>query len=357
MAQMESATSGYSNEKCRSYDFFINKYDNVFEDFLETDYDEEIYETEEEDESDEEESDEEEEEEEEIASNIEEEIEEEFEEEEEVESDDLKETVEQEEKDVEKTENSNNSASEDSENEEESNEDTNDIISSFPQWFLDKLYPANLPRFFVDFVHLRKYINNPQIEHFPYSECNAIALPILTLSYSLLNNVKGKEFVPKLMEDGTLRPLFYTYLTRATRVTNIRYEHVEVEEKPKYDFEPENPNPLFLKEVFEKGMPELNADELFTELDKLPQDIRLYFMAIVYWLQKSQHYDVEHVHALIVCLVVLRTIDSKIPAERDLKAFQKKFGKIIKKERQVRDKDEANGTQRVIKDEVLDRSL
>ncbi|XP_065357891.1 protein asteroid [Calliphora vicina] len=351
MAQMEAATSGYSNEKCRSYDFFINKYENVFEDFINADDDDEIYETEEEEESDEEE--EEEEEEEENTSNIEEEIVEKIEEEEYVESDDLQETVEQEEKDVEKKENSSKSASEDSENEEESNEDTNDIISSFPQWFLDKLYPANLPRFFVDFVHLRKYINNPQIEHFPYSECNGIALPILTLSYSLLNNVKGNEFVPKLMEDGTLRPLFFTYLTRATRVTNIRYEHVEVDQKSKYDFEPENPNPLFLKEVFEKNMHELNADELFAELDKLPKDIRLYFMAIVYWLQKSQHYDVEHVHALIVCLVVLRTIDSKIPAERDLKAFQKKFGKIIKKERQVRDKDEANGTKRVIKDEVL----
>ena len=242
--------------------------------------------------------------------------------------------------------------SESEEDDDSNSEDTNDIISTFPPWFINKLYPANLPRFFVDLMHLRKYINNPQIEHFPYNECNAIALPILKLTYALLNNVKGQEYVPKVMEDGSVRNLFFTYLTRATRVTNIRYDHIEIEKKPKYDFEPDNPNPIFLKEVFDNKKSELQPDEMFADLEKLPHDIRLYFMAVAYWLQKSQHCDLIHLHALIICLVVLRTIDSKIPAERDMKAFQKRFGKIIKKERLVRDKELANGAKRMMNDDV-----
>lgn len=353
MAQVEAAISGYSNEKCRSYEFFKNNYENVFEDIIETD-DDEFYKSEEEDEESEYEEDYDEEisEEEEIQSEQQEEQEEnvsqeEVENEENNENEDLENNLE--------NPKSNNEISDNTEDEEdgEANEDPNDIISKFPQWFINKLYPAHLPRFFVDLMHLRKYINNPQIEHFPYNDCNALALPILTLTYSLLNNVKGQEFVPKVLEDGTERTLFFTYLTRATRITNIRYEHIEVAEKPKYEFEPENPNPAFLKTVFEHKMPELKPDELFNELEKLPQDLRLYFMAIVYWLHKSQHMDVIHLHSLLVCLVVLRTIDSKILPERDLKAFQKKFGKIIKKERQERDKNEAIGKKRVIKDEVL----
>lgn len=352
MAQVEAAISGYSNEKCRSYEFFKNNYENVFEDVVDTeDDDDEIYENVEDDEE----------------SEYEEEYDEEICEEEELQSEQQEENILHKSEDVVDDEEDNenlenhmddsncNKSSEHSEDDEdtETSEDPNDIISTFPQWFLNKLYPANLPRFLVDLMHLRKYINNPQIEHFPYNDCNVLALPILTLTYSLLNNVKGHEFVPKVLEDGTERNLFFTYLTRATRITNIRYEHIEVTEKPKYEFEPENPNPLFLKTLFEHKMPELNPNELFNELEKLPQDIRLYFMAIVYWLQKSQHCDIIHLHSLIVCLVVLRTIDSKIPPERDLKAFQKKFGKIIKKERQERDKNEANGKKRVIKDEVL----
>lgn len=253
---------------------------------------------------------------------------------------------------LEANDSSENSESEAEEDEDANAEDTNDIISTFPQWFIDKLYPANLPRFFVDLMHLRKYINNPQIEHFPYNECNAIALPILKLIYALLNNVNGEEYVPKIMEDDTVRNLFFTYLTRATRVTNIRYEHIEIEEKPKYDFEPEQPNPIFLKEAFNKKLSEQQTDEMFNELEKLPQDIRVYFMAIVYWLKECKHYDLIHLHALIICLVVLRTIDSKIPPERDLKAFQKRFGKIVKKERQVRDKELANGSKRMMNNEV-----
>lgn len=350
LAQVDAAISGYSNELCRSYDFFKQNYENAFAEFVDTVKVEEC-------ESDE-------------FSEVEDECE--------VDGDETGEEVfsEEEQEDIsegepsannkndaeEEVENSDsaeedsteNSDSEEDEDEvEEEAEETDALIAKFPQWFLNKLYPANLPRFFVDLVHLRKYINNPQIEHFPYNDCNEIALPILSLIYSLLNNAKGEEFVEHLNEDGTVRHLYFTYLTRATKVTNVQYISIEIKEKPKYVFEPEQPNPLFLKNIFEHKMPELNSELLFEEIEKIPSDLQLYFLAMVYWLHKSQHCDLIHLHALIVSAVVLRTIDSKIPAERDIKTFQKRFGKIIKKERQVRDKEIADGVKRTIREDLL----
>ncbi|XP_005175977.2 protein asteroid [Musca domestica] len=344
MAQVEAAVSGYSNEQCRSYEFFKQHYENVFEDFMDGVED---------DDSDQDSCYELEDDEDEITEE-EEEIEEDDDDKEitaapdndEGEASEIVEATEEKSEDSEAA-----SESEDDEDDEEG-DDPNDIISKFPQWFLDKLYPAKLPRFFVDLMHLRKYINNPQIEHYPYQDCNDIAVPILSLTYSLLNNVKGEEFVERVNEDGSIRHLYYTYLTRATRVTNIQYITVEIKEKPKYEFEPDKPNPLLLQTVFEHKMPELQRELLFKEIEKLPEDLRLYFLAIVYWMHKSQHCDLIHLHALLVCLVVLRTIDSKIPPERDIKTFNKRFGKILKKERQVRDKEAAEGIKRTIRDDL-----
>uniref|UniRef100_A0A1I8NN98 Uncharacterized protein n=1 Tax=Stomoxys calcitrans TaxID=35570 RepID=A0A1I8NN98_STOCA len=337
VAQVEAAISGYSNELCRSYDYFKNNYENIFED-LEENVESEV-ESENELEIEEEDSE-----------SCEEE--QELEEEENEPEDEEEYEIEESEHNANNPEDSTSSASASDVDNDVNNNDGNEDISKFPPWFLDKLYPANLPRFFVDLMHLRKYINNPQIEHFPFPDCNEIALPILSLTYALLNNVKGEEFVEQMNEDGSIRHLYFTYLTRATRVTNVQYVSVEIKEKPKYTFEPATPNPLLLQTLFECKMPELKAIHLFEEIQKLPQDLRLYFLAIVYWLHKSQHCDLIHLHALIVCLVVLRTIDSKIPAERDMKAFVKRFGKIIKREKQVRDKELAEGVQRSIRDDL-----
>ncbi|XP_075153517.1 protein asteroid-like [Haematobia irritans] len=339
VAQVEAATCGYSNELCRSYEFFKSNYKDI-QDFSEHNNED----TEEENDS-------------ECSEENTESDEEEYEELCEEDEEDLEVLEEQEVSQSDKEELNNKleesaTSESDSENNENTEDSTNDVISKFPQWFLEKLYPANLPRFCVDLMHLRKYINNPQIEHFPYPDCNEIALPILSFTYALLNNVQGEEFVEKINDDGSVRHLFFTYLTRATRVTNVQYISVEIKEKPKYPFEPSNPNPMLLHCVFENKMPELNVCQLFNEIRNIPEDLSLYFLAIVYWLQKSQHCDLIHLHALIVCLVVMRTIDSKIPPERDIKAFTKRFGKIIKRERQVRDKEVAEGVKRSIRDDL-----
>jgi len=161
----------------------------------------------------------------------------------------------------------------------------------FPQWFLDKLYPGNIPRFFVDLLHLRKYINNPQIEHFAHHDANELALPILSYSFALLHHVVGEETQPELDEEGHPLPIEYTYLTRALRVTNVRYFRMPIEQKIAFEFVPSSPDARHLRVVIEEQLPHANVSQLFERLELLPEDIQLYFLAIVYWLHKSEHCD------------------------------------------------------------------
>ncbi|XP_037958616.1 protein asteroid [Teleopsis dalmanni] len=222
----------------------------------------------------------------------------------------------------------------------------------FPVWFLKKLYPANLPRFAVDLVYLKKYINSPQIEHFPYNDCNEISIDILKYIYLLFNSALSDEPKLPLHKEPDESPLQFTYMGRAPRVSNIRYQHIEIEGSLTHAYEPDNPNPLLFQDFFETHLKKFDTNMLFEHVKLLPKDLQLYFIAIVFWLQRSQHCDLLHLHALIICVVILRTVDANIPAERDLKEFQKRFGKIIKRERQVREKEALAEIKRTIKDDI-----
>ncbi|KAH8413244.1 hypothetical protein KR009_009115 [Drosophila setifemur] len=341
-SQVHAAISGYSNELCHAYDFFEGHYENAFP-YVEPASEEEF--SEEED-----------------LVSAEEELSEGEGEEEQVEEEEPKEEEqkgEQHEDAPDADEEEAPDEGDEEEEEEEAGEDleVEDKTLLFPQWFLDKLYPAHLSRFFVDLLHLQKYINNPQMEHFPYPDSNELALPILNYVFSLLHYVDGEKTEPKLDEEGSPLPIQFTYLTRALRVTNVRYYKMPIEKEPAYHFEPSAPDARHLRYVFETNVPHAETEKLFTKLDELPEDLRLYFLAIIYWLHRSQHYDLLHLHALLLSLVVLRTIDVTIPAEREVKAFRKRFGKILKQERAVRDKEAAEGTKRGIKTALLELTV
>ncbi|XP_017061126.1 protein asteroid [Drosophila ficusphila] len=329
VSQVNAAISGYSNELCHAYNFFEEHYENAFP------YIEHASEGEESDED--------------SASLVENQLEA-------VEDEDQEEAENQEEE--EQAENQEAESEEDVEEEEETDEvEVEDKTLLFPQWFLDKLYPAHLSRFFVDLMHLRKYINNPQIEHFPFHDSNELALPILNYVFSLLHHVEGAKTEPQVDKEGKLVPIEFTYLTRALRVTNVRYFKMPIEKEPAFAFEPSSPDPRHLRAIFQAYVPHADTEKLFTKLAELPEDLRLYFLAIIYWLHRSEHCDLLHLHSLIIGLVVLRTIDVKIPAEREVKAFRKRFGKTLKAERAVRDKDAAEGIKRGIKPALLELSI
>ncbi|XP_034097307.1 protein asteroid [Drosophila albomicans] len=329
-AQVQAAISGYSNELCHSYDFFEQHYENAFP-YIQAESEPE----EEEEDKDQHKGEE---------DQQEEDQEEQLEQEENEEQQD--DAEQQEEKSL---------SDEESADESEAPEiESEDKTLLFPQWFLDKLYPAHLSRYFVDLLHLRKYINNPQIEHFAHHDANALALPILNYCFALLHHVKGMEVERQLDEEGNPQPLEYTYLTRALRVTNVRYIHIPIDRPPALEFEPASTDARHVRAIFKEQVKHANIEQLFEELEKLPKDLQLYFLAIVYWLHNSEHCDLLHLHALILSLVVLRTVDVTIPAERELKEFHRRFGKILKQERAVRLKQAADGVKRGIKPELLE---
>ncbi|XP_017063335.2 LOW QUALITY PROTEIN: protein asteroid [Drosophila eugracilis] len=332
VSQVNAAISGYSNELCHAYDFFDEHYENAFP-YIEPASEEEA--------SDEEDSVS-------LDDNLSE-----VEVDKDVEESEAKEQQEEEEQ----AENEEADSGDDEEEEEDLEVEVEDKTLLFPQWFLDKLYPAHLSRFFVDLMHLRKYINNPQIEHFPFHDSNELALPILNYVFSLLHNVEGAKIEPQLDVEGTPLPIEYTYLTRALRVTNVRYIKMPIEKEPPYAFEPSSPDARHLRAVFQAYVPHADTEKLFKKLDELPEDLRLYFLAIIYWLHRSEHCDLVHLHSLILSVIVLRTIDVKIPAEREVKAFRKRFGKTLKAERAVRDKEAAEGIARGIKPCILELSV
>ncbi|XP_017021970.1 protein asteroid [Drosophila kikkawai] len=319
VSQVHAAISGYSNELCHAYDFFKEHYENAFP-YIEPPSEGELSEEDDLVDSNGDAS------EEEDANADQPAEEEEAAEDQEVDSD----------------------------GDEEEEVEVEDKTLLFPQWFLDKLYPANLSRYFVDLIHLRKYINNPQIEHFPFHDSNELALPILNYVFSLLHHVEGAKTEPQLDEEGNPLPIEFTYLTRAVRVTNVKYLKMPIEKEPEYSFEPSCPDARHLRFIFEANLPHVETEKLFRKLEDLPEDLRLYFLAIIYWLHRSEHCDQLHLHALLLGLIVLRTIDVTIPAEREVKAFHKRFGKILKQERSVRDKEAAEGIRRGIKPSLLE---
>ncbi|XP_039479645.1 protein asteroid [Drosophila santomea] len=336
VSQVNAAISGYSNELCHAYDFFEEHYENAFP-YVEPVSEEECSDDENSVSGDE------------NISEVED-------------GDDQEEAENQDEEQQEEAQGENQEAcsGDDVEEEEETDEglelEVEDKTLLFPQWFLDKLYPAHLPRCLVDLMHLRKYINNPQIEHFPFHDSNELALPILNYVFALLHHVKGEETEPQLDTEDSTVP-YLTYLTRVLRVTNVRYVKMPIEKKPAYAFDPLSPDARHLRAVFEDNAPHAKTDKLFSKLDQLPEDLRLYFLAIIYWLHRSEHCDLLHLHSLILSLVVLRTIDVKIPAEREVKAFHKRFGKTLKAERAVRNKEAAEGIKRGIKPALLELSV
>ncbi|XP_067623426.1 protein asteroid [Eurosta solidaginis] len=490
--QMYSAIHGYSNEISHSYDFFVSNYENAFrryppkkqEDVREDDVDESEDEEDYVLDEDEEEEDVEVENDDDIEGEDSGEVSECDEEDslEGKESDEAEDSNENIEDGVEIMSEELNDADSSVSDDDESDNDGNGRgkTSRFPGWFLDKLYHAHLPRYFVNLIHLRKYINSPQIEHFPYNDCNEIALPILIYAFTLLHKgiqyvkehsaqqqtieelskidgyncgihsesylimgaelsekhsqvkldiTSGSAQLPHSGENYPKQPeisstttdtvelpptdvsmcqeelsswskahypqqnqqnpaelsitveyqcrnnmksnsgqgyqqkqpisteqshyVEFTYMARRPRVTNIQYTRYGINSDVTDKFNPTQPDPLLFQYVFRDKLTHLDADKLFVEVKRLPKDLQMYFLAIVYWLHKSQHCDLIHLHAILISAVVLRTINCKIPVERNERTFQKRFGKILKKERTVRDTEALKGKTRAIREDML----
>lgn len=219
-----------------------------------------------------------------------------------------------------------NSAKEEIENENvdetEIVENISNDLSTFrnyqpPEWILPKILSADVPRFFIDLLYLKLYVNAPQIENFVFPDCNEIALPILQFIFTLLHYPDTDQT--------------FQYLTRVQRISNVHYKKLSSINNimPPIEFNQlEEKNEKLFRCIFE-SIP-FHA-EIFKQIEFLPMKLKLFILSIIYWANKSKFIEIPYVHAIVICYCVLGEADKRYsPISRDYRVFQKRYGNILK---------------------------
>lgn len=186
----------------------------------------------------------------------------------------------------------------------------------FPEWFKEIYSSASVPRFLVDVLRCRRYINYPQVEEFSSNDSNAISYPILNLLYSLLHSPD----VP---------PLYY--YTRVPKQVRFEVKKIEPEIFPVVtDFDPfEKKNVKYIRQLFEKGF--TNPDTIFDLIKVVPEAHQLYILAVIFWTKRSNTADAHHLQAVIIGLIALSIVDKKCEKiHRESAKFLKNFDKHLK---------------------------
>lgn len=186
-----------------------------------------------------------------------------------------------------------------------------DSAASFepPDWILQKFLAAELPRFIIDLLHLKLYVNSPQIENFVLDDSNEIALPILELIFTLLHYPEPNHF---------------QYLTRVHRISNVHSKKIEAKSLRK-TFDPAMANNVeFFGEIVD------DFDMKFALLAHLPENIRLFVLAMGYLSKNNSKVTAPFFHSLLIGWLLLSKADDHIqPVTRDPRLLHKKYGSLL----------------------------
>lgn len=186
----------------------------------------------------------------------------------------------------------------------------------FPEWFAKIYNSASTPRFLVDILRCRRYINYPQVEDFSGPDSNTLSYPILNLLYSMLHS-------PEML------PLYY--YTRVPK--QVRYEVKKIEPKSfpvvtDYDTS-EKKNIRFIKTLFQYNF--RNLDDIFDSIKEIPDAHQLYILAVIYWMKRSSTTNSIFLQTVIIGLIAISIVDKKCEkVHRDAAKFTKNFDKHLK---------------------------
>lgn len=178
-----------------------------------------------------------------------------------------------------------------------------------PDWILRRFEAAELPRFVIDLLHLRLYVNSPQIENFVLNDSNQIALPILQLIFKLLHHPEPNHF---------------QYLTRVHRITNVH--SIKIESIPlTRPFDLTRPsNVETFGEIFE------NFEQNLEVIGHLPEKFRLFALAMGYLCSKNPKVAPPFYHALLIGLLLLSKADDDVqPVTRDPRVLHRKYSSLL----------------------------
>jgi hypothetical protein len=207
---------------------------------------------------------------------------------------------------------------------------SNTVKFQFPDWFQQKYQNAELPRFVADMIFSKLYINYPQVEDVLQKDSNEISLDILFYVFALLQYPEQSRL---------------SYLTRTVRTTSYHFKIYAVDKMPTItEFDPLKRKNLHL---FKEALRNLtDCDTILEEVTgQLPDHLKLYALAVIYWMNRSPAVTEYHLHSVLLSYLLLKVIDKSAGhLNRDAADFQKKYGKhvtVIKTEYQARAKTES----------------
>lgn len=181
----------------------------------------------------------------------------------------------------------------------------------FPEWLQDKFMSGSLPRFVVDMFAGRRYVNYPQVEDLTLEDANSISYPILMRLYALLQHPN--------------KPTLW-YMTRVQRYARFYYKKFDATMVPDVTFNPEKQrNQQQFHFVFEKFPLQI----LFNDVKDLPDGLRLYLLAVVYWMSQSKFTTSLHLHSVLLCVIAMYLIDRKFSVTHDEQKFVKGYRKLL----------------------------
>lgn len=240
-------------------------------------------------------------------------------------SEDVDEDVVSSESEVEEAEEEENSEEEEEELGEEEQEieieDEPEIVEHqkkpLPDWLQAKFQRAELPRFFVDLFAGHRYVNYPQVEDLSMEDGNELSYPILLRIYAIL------------LHPGKFR---LWYMTRVQKYARFYYKKFEESELPEVTFNSTKMKNLDeFKTLFEKFN---NKEEIFATLKDVPQGLKLYLLAIIYWMRRSKLVTSIHLHTILLGLLVTFIIDRKFSVLHDEAKFVKSYSKLLEELKQ-----------------------
>lgn len=183
-----------------------------------------------------------------------------------------------------------------------------------PAWLRQLIHEARVPRYVVDLVALRMYINAPQVENVQMLESNHLARPILQVIYTLLHHT----------EDPSAD---LVYLTRDTKNAST-FVNVSLPVRSDVLALPfrQGENGRSIIGTLFADHP--NAAAVWPTIDALPADQRLFALSLAYAAHTSANLTRAQLHALLLCMVALHR-SHDLCSYMDEEHFQKQHRRYV----------------------------
>lgn len=169
-----------------------------------------------------------------------------------------------------------------------------------------------MPRFLVDMIASRRFVNYPQVEDLTLDDANEISYPIILRIYAILHEPNK----PNLR-----------YMTRVLRYARFYYKKFDADQIPevKFDYKKQRNLEEFLH-IF-ADFP--NRDQIFNSIKEAPDQLKLFLLAIIYWMTKSKLTTSIYLQSILLGLIAIYNIDRKFQVTHDEEKYQKCYTKLL----------------------------